>query len=210
MYRLGELSDSRRKMIGSALLLAGLAGLVLGVVTIHWASIAETEVVNGVEVPVVVDYLNWFPRGALWLGIGYLIVFGATTLALVGGVFLWVLNQKMTWTRATVAAFLAWVALVFYLGMVPSEFLTFAQTELEWSSQRIALTIPPVLVLNNSVDISWAAIRDSIQVGYSLGMLGGAIVLGLQIQKIKDGRPAKARPAELISPYGRPLLKGDR
>jgi hypothetical protein len=210
MYRLGELSDSRRKMIGSVLLLAGLVGLALGVVFIHWASIPETEVINGVEVAVVVDYLNWFPRGALWLGIGYLIVFGATTLALVGGAFLWVLNQKMTWARATTASFLTWIALVFYLGMVPSEFLTFAQTELEWSSQRIALTIPPILMLNNTVEISWAAIRDSIQVGYSMGMLGAAIVLGLQIQRIKDGRPAKARPVELVSPYGRPLIKGDR
>jgi len=210
MYRLAELSDSRRKMIGSALLLAGLAGLALGVVWIHWSSVPETEMINGVEVPVVVDFLNWFPRGALWLGIGYLIVFGATTLALIGGAFLWVLNQRMTWARATVAAFLSWVALVFYLGMVPSEFLTFAQTELEWSSQRVAVTLPPALLLNNTVEISWAAIRDSIQVGYSLGMLGAAIVLGLQIQKIKAGRPPKASPAELVSPYGRPLVKGDR
>lgn len=210
MYRLGELSDSRRRMIGSALLLAGLAGLALGVVVIHWSSIPATEVVDGMEVPVVIDYLNWFPRGALWLGLGYLIVFGATTLALVGGFFLWVLNQEMTWARATIASLLTWIALVFYLGMVPSEFLTFAQTELEWSSQRIALTIPPILVLNNTVDISWAAIRDSIQVGYSMSMLGVAVVLGLQIQRIKDGRPAKARPAELVSPYGRPLVKGDR
>ncbi len=210
MYRLAELSDTRRRTIGAALLIAGLLGLVVGVVVIHWASFPETEVVNGLEVPVVVDYLNWFPRGSLWLGLGYLIVFGATSLALVGGTFLWVLNQKMTWARATIAAMLTWIALVFYLGMVPSEFLTFAQTDLDWSSQRIAITIPPILVLGNEIDISWAAVRDSIQAGYSMGMLGLAIVLGLQIQKIKDGRPAKAQPSELLSPYGRPLLRGDR
>ena len=191
------------------MLFAGLVGLVLGVIVIHWSSFPETEVVNGVEVPVVLDFMNWFPRGGLWLGIGYLIVLGAVTLALVGGAMLWVLNQPMTWTRATVAAMLAWIGLVFYLGMVPSEWLTYAQTQLDWSSQRIALTIPAWLMLNNTVEISWAVVRDSIQMGYSLGMLGVAIVLGIQIQKMKDGRPASAAPAELVSPYGRPLVKGD-
>lgn len=189
--------------------MAGLLGLVVGVITIHWSSIPATEVVDGVEVPVVVDFMNWFPRGGLWLGLGYLIVLGSVTLCLVGGAMLWVLNQPMTWTRATTAAMLSWVGLVFYLGMVPSEWLTFAQTELNWSSQRVALTIPAWLVLNNSIDISWAVIRDSIQAGFSLGMLGLAIVLGLQIQKMKDGRPASAQAAEPISPYGRPLVRGE-
>lgn len=200
MYRLAELSESRRKMLGGGLLTAGVVGLALGVIVIHWSSYPED---------VVVDFMNWFPRGALWLGVGYLIVFGATTLALVGGATLWVLNQPMTWARAAIAAMLAWIGLIFYLGMVPSEFLTYAQTELDWSSQRIALTIPPWLMLNNTVEISWAVVRDSIQAGYTTGMLGAAIVLALQIQKMKDGRPASARPAELVSPYGRPLVKGD-
>jgi hypothetical protein len=210
MYRLGELSDGRRKQIGSALLVLGLLGLTIGVIWIHWASIPETELVDGVEVPVVVDFLDWFPRGIWWKAAGYLIVMGSTTMSLVGATFLWVLNQPMTWARATVAALITWVALVFFFGMVPSEWLNFATTDLEWSSQRVALEIPPFLVLGNTVDISWAAIRDSVQMSYSLGMLGVAAVLGLQIQKIKDGRPAKAAPAELISPYGRPLVRGDR
>ncbi len=209
MYRLTELSDRRRKQIGGALLTAGLVGLILGVITVHWSSIPQTEIVNGVEVPVVVDFMNWFPRGGLWLGVGYLIVLGSVTLALAGAAMLWVLNQPMTWTRAAVAAMITWVGLVFFLGMVPSEWLTYAQTELDWSSQRVAFTIPAWLVLNNPVEISWAVIRDSVQAGFSLGVLGLAIVLALQFQKMKDGRPASARPAEVVSPYGRPLVKGD-
>lgn len=209
MYRLAELSDARRRSIGGALLLLGLAGLVLGVIWIHWSSIPETESVNGVEVPVVVDYLNWWPRGILWKGVGYLVVLGAATMTLVGATFLWVLNQRMTWARATVAAMIAWVALVFYFGMVPSEWLNYAQTDLDWSAQRAAITIPPFLVLGNTVDISWAAIKDSIQMGYSLGLLGFAGFLAIQIQKIKEGRPASAAPAEKKSPYGRPLVKGN-
>lgn len=210
MYRLGELSDARRRRIGVGLLILGFLGLVLGVIWIHWSSLPQTEIVNGVETPVVVDYLNWWPRGTLWQGVGYLVILGATTMTFLGAVFLWVLNQRMTWARATVAALITFSALVFYFGMVPSEWLNFAQTDLDWSSQRVAVTIPPFLVLGNNVDISWAAIKDSIQMGYSLGLLGFAGVLAIQIQKIKEGRPASAAaPAEKKSPYGRPLVKGN-
>ena len=200
MYRLAELTDRRRKQIGGGLLVAGLLGLVVGVIVIHWSSFTDSDVVT---------FMPWFPRGTLWLGLGYLIVLGAVTLCLVGGAFLWVLNQPMTWTRATIASMLSWIGLVFYLGMVPSQWLTFAQTQLDWSSQRIALTLPRWLMLNNTVEISWAVIRDSVQMGFSLGMLGVAIVLGIQFQKMKEGRPASAAPVELVSPYGRPLVKGD-
>lgn len=208
MYRLGELSDARRRAIGGGLLVAGLLGLILGVIWIHWSSIPKTELVNGVEMEVVVDYLNWWPRGTIWKGLGYLIVLGATTLALVGACFLWVLNQKMTWARATVAGMIAWLALVFFFGIVPSEWLNYAQTDLDWSGQRVAVTIPPILVLGNTVEISWAVVKDSISMGYHLVMLGVAAVLALQLQKIKEGRPASAAPAEKKSPYGRPLVKG--
>ncbi len=207
MYRLGELSDARRKSIGGGLLLLGFLGLVLGVVWIHWSSLPETELIDGVEVQVVVDYLDWWPRGIWWKGVGYLIILGATTLTLVGAAFLWVLNQRMTWARATVAAMLTWIALVFYFGMVPSEWLNFAQTDLEWGNTT-ALVIPPWLVLGNTVEISYAAIKDAISGGYHIVMLGAAAVFALQVQRIKDGRPASAAKPEPKSPYGRPLVKG--
>jgi hypothetical protein len=41
-------------------------------------------------------------------------------------------------------------------------------------------------------------------------MLGVAAVFALQVQKIKEGRPASAAaPAEKKSPYGRPLVRGN-
>lgn len=187
-------------MIGATLLILGLLGIALGVIWIHWASFPEDA---------VVDFLNWFPRGIYWKGVGYLIVLGATTLALIGGSMLWLLNQEMTWARATVASIVTFMALVFYFGMVPSEWLNFAQTDLDWSSQRVAVTIPSWLVLGNEVELSWAFVKDNIQMIYSLGMLAFAGVLAIQIQKMKDGRPASAAKSDPISPYGRPLVKGD-
>jgi len=200
MYRLGELSDARRKLIGSGMLIAGVLGLVLGVIWIHWSSIPLTETVDGVEMPVVVDYLNWWPRGRFWKGFGYLIVLGATTIALVGATFLWVLNQKMTWARATVAGMLAWLALVFFFGMVPSEWLNYAQTDLDWSPQKIALTLPSWLVLGNDITISFAALKDAISAGYNTGLLVAAPVFALMIQKMKDGRPVSAAAEEPSGP----------
>ncbi len=209
MYRLAELSERQRRMIGAGLLLSGLAGLVIGVVWIHWSSFPETQLIDGVEVAFVVDYMNWFPRGPLWKGIGYLIVGGAGTFAIVGATFLWVLNQRMTWARATVAAFIGWVALVFFFGIVPSEWLNFAQTDLEWGNDA-AITIPPILVLNNELALSYSAIKDAISMGYHVVMLGLGGVLALQIQKMKKGRPPEKMPEAQRSPYGRPLVKGER
>lgn len=210
MYRLAELSDARRRSIGGGLLLLGFLGLVLGVIWVHWSQLPQNELVDGELVPVTVEYLNWWPRGMFWKGVGYLVVLGATTMILVGATFLWVLNQPMTWARATFAAFIAFTALVFYFGMVPSEWLNYAQTDLNWSNQRVAVAIPPFLVLGNSVEISWAVLKDSIQMGYSLGLLGFAGFLTIQIQKMKEGRPASAAAAaEKKSPYGRPLVKGN-
>jgi hypothetical protein len=210
MYRLGELSDARRRAIGGGLLILGFLGLVLGVMWIHWSSYPQSQLVDGAEVPYVVDFLNWWPRGTLWKGLGYLVVLGTTTMALVGATFLWVLNQRMTWARATVAGMIAWLTLVFFFGIVPSEWLNYAQTDLDWSSQRVAVTIPPALVLGNNVELSWAALKDSISMGYHIVMLGVAAVFVLQVQKIKEGRPAgAAAPAEKKSPYGRPLVRGN-
>lgn len=208
MYRLAELSDSRRKMIGWTLLIVGTIGLAIAVWWIHFSSYPETEIVDGIEVPVVLDSFNWVPRGALSKGIGYLTSFGSTQLMILGALFIWVLNQKMTWARAVFAAFVTWLELVVIFGIVPSEWLNYATTDLDWSAQREALVIPPWLVLGNEVGISYAALKDAISMGYHIVMLGGGAVLALQIQKMREGRPAKAQ-AERKSPYGRPLVKGD-
>jgi hypothetical protein len=208
MYRLAELSDSTRKKAGWGMLLLGTGLLTAGVIWLHFASLPPTHVVDGVEVPLVVDYFNWVPRSALWQGIAYLVIFAASQMMIVGAVFLWVLNLRMTWSRAVFTAYLTWLELVIIFGMVPSEWLNFAQTDLDWSSQKVALVVPPILVLGNTVEISYAVLKDSISMGYHLVMLAAAAIFTLELQKIRKGRPVSAEKPEKRSPYGRPLVKG--
>src|SRR5665811_1671433 len=154
MYRLGELNDSQRLTYGTAMLGVGTLLMVVGVIVVHWASFPETDLVDGEAVPVVVDYLNWMPRGIWWTALGYVIAFGAAQLMVVGAAFVFVLGRKMTWTVASIAAFIAWVEMVVIFGIVPSEWLNFAQTDLNWSSQRFVPGLDPIpsfLVLGNEI-----------------------------------------------------------
>jgi hypothetical protein len=208
MHRLAALSKSQRSRYGWSMMVGGAFLLILAVWWIHYSSLSVTTIVGGVEVPVVVDYFNWVPRGWYWKALGYLAAFAASQLLLAGAAIVWVLGEKMTWARAAFTAFLAWIELVLIFGIVPSEWLNLSQTDLNWSPQRVAFTIPPWLVLGNQVSISLAALKDMISMGYHVVMLAAAAVFGVQVQNLNKPRPAAEKPAE-FSPYGRPLVRGE-
>lgn len=214
MYRLGELNASQRLTYGTAMLGVGTLAMILGVIVVHWASIPESDFVDGEFVPVVVDYLNWMPRGMWWKALGYVIAFGASQLMVVGALFVFVLGRKMTWAVASMAAFIAWVEMVIIFGIVPSEWLNFSQTDLDWSNQRLVPGLDPIpsfLVLGNDISISWAVVKDTISMTYNMAMLVGGAILAYKLQDIYSGRPeAASEKAAATSPYGRTLVKGDR
>lgn len=205
MYRLGALERGTRLRMGASLLVLGTIALTVGVVVVHYALLPRSEMVDGVEIPVDVGALGALIPYNIWVKFaGYLFALMASQMMLVGGAFLWVLNQKMTWARATVAAFLVWVELVVVFGIVPSEWLNFSQTDLDMSPSKIALTIPSWIVLGNTVELSQAAVKDAISGGYHMVMLGVGAVFAFKLQDI--GKTAPAAP-EKVSPYGRPLVK---
>ncbi|MDE0230748.1 MAG: hypothetical protein OXI56_08795 [bacterium] len=208
MHRIAAINDRTRILIGSLSLLVGTGLMAVAVLWVHYSALPQTEIVNGVSTAVVVDYFNWIPRGWFWKSVGYLVALGASQMMLLGAAFLWVLNQKMTWARAAFAAFLVWIELVLVFGIVPSEWLNLSQTDLDWSGQRIAFSIPAFLMLGNDVTISWAVIKDSISGAYNLGTLAGAGLVAYLLQQVY--KPPKRRVAAAkTSPYGRPLMKGD-
>ena len=186
----------------------GTGLLAVAVLWVHYSKLPQTEIINGVSTTLVVDYFNWIPRGWFWKSLGYLAALGASQMMLLGAAFLWVLNQKMTWARAAFAAFLVWMEFVIVFGIVPSEWLNLSQTDLDWSGQRIAFNIPPLLMLGNEVSISWGVLKDAISGTYNLATLAGAGLFAYLLQQIY--KPPKKRTAVRLSPYGRPLVKGDR
>ena len=117
MYRLGEMSDGRRKATGWGLLLIGTGVLIAGVIWIHFTSLPLDE--DG-------GLFDWIPRAianspsALWKALGYVTVGLASQMMILGAFFICVLNQKMTWARAAFAAFLTWIELIVIFGMIPS------------------------------------------------------------------------------------------
>ncbi len=209
MYRLGALTEHQRTRYGWSLMTLGVIGLALGVFVVHYANFPETIVEGGVERPLVLGEFDWMPRGWVPKTIGYLIAFGGSQMMIVGAALAFLLGRSMTWARAAFAAFLAWMEMVLLFGIVPSEWLNLTQTDLDWSSQRIAFTIPPWLVLGNQVDISWAVLKDSVSMGYNLTVLVGAAIFAYKLQDIGSEPPTPAEKPEKMSPYGRPLVRSD-
>jgi len=208
MHRLSELDQKQRTRLGVAALIMGTVALAVGVVIAHYAAFPETEFIDGIEVPVQVDYLGWIPRGWQWVTLGQIIGFGGSQFMVIGALFLWFIGRKLTWARATFGAFLAWIQLVLYFGVIPSEWLNLTQGPLEFTAQRVAFTIPKWLVLGNEVDVSLSALKDVVSGAYNTVMLGAAIVFAYKIQDWGKKKP-DAAAEEKQSVYGRPLVKGD-
>ena len=208
MHRIAAINHQIRILIGWSSLLLGTGLMAVAVLWVHYSKLPQTEIINGVSTTLVVDYFNWIPRGWFWKSLGYLAALGASQMMLLGAAFLWVLNQKMTWARAAFAAFLVWMEFVIVFGIVPSEWLNLSQTDLDWSGQRIAFNIPPILMLGNEVSISWGVLKDAISGTYNLATLAGAGLFAYLLQQTY--KPPKKRTGVRLSPYGRPLVKGDR
>lgn len=193
--------------MGWSLLLGGALLLVVAVLWVHYSSFPKTTIIDGVTTPVTVDYFNWVPRGWAWKSLGFLAAFGASQMLLGGAALAWVLGEKMTWARATFVAWLVWIEFVLIFGIVPSEWLNLSQTDLDWSPQKIFVTLPSWLVLGNEVSISYSALKDIVSMGYHNFAIAGAIIFAYRIQVIGKPRKVAEKPAP-VSPYGRPLITG--
>lgn len=207
MARLSEMIQRHRGRIGSLSIVLGALLAAGGVIIAHYALFPVTEVVAGVEIDVEVDYFGWIPRGWLPVTIGQIIAVTGAQLIVFGAAVLWVIDKRLTWARATFAAFLIWIELVFFFGIIPSEWLNLSQGPLDMSAARVAFTIPSWMVLGNEVAVTYAAIKDAISGAYNTI---APFVLFVLVYKLQDwGKKAPAEAAApRTSPYGRPLVKG--
>jgi hypothetical protein len=138
-----------------------------------------------------------------------MIALGGVFLMMAGATLAFLYQRKMTWARASVGAALFTGLMMILFGIIPNQWLTLTQAVWEWTPQKILITIPPELVLNNDVAISYAVVKDAIVTGYvvvTMGLVAFVMIKWQDHQKKVDSGP----PPQPVSTYGRPMTKVDR
>lgn len=190
------MDERQRTYIGIGGIAVGLIVFTVGILIAHFTNL-PLEDSNGN--PVLPD----IPRGWVLFTTGQIIAVGGSQIMIIAAVYAWVFEKPMTWARASFAAMLAWIQLVLYFGIIPSEMLNLAQGALGWTA-RPFFTIPKWLVLNNDVTITYKALKDMIVAGYYTNATF-ALFVGIYIaqEKLKERR--EAPKVVEISAYGRPI-----
>lgn len=134
-------------------------------------------------------------------------------------------GTPVTWGEAFVAGVWVFTLLFMLYGVVPHQFLAWADNELEWRSDTIGIPLGPLgQLLNGSLGIQEGrlfpegvplpngtfivtaqVLRDVIASGLYIVFLVIQIKMWLWWQKRDKVKPDQA---ELTSAYGRPLVRG--
>jgi len=116
-------------------------------------------------------------------------------------------GTPVTWAEAMLAAMYVFVLFFLAYGVVPHQFITHADAELNWRPDKI-LTGPEVggqgLLEYLPFEITYQVIRDIIVVGIYAVFLGLQIFMWSFWQNRGKKKPSLELPA---STYGRPLVK---
>jgi hypothetical protein len=189
-------------------LAAGLTAIAIGAVV----TIAASMFVHAAESPttdaVGNEIYTFVPRGWFPATIGQLTAIGGVFLILGGATLAFVYGRPFTWARAAIGAWLFTAMAVVVFGVIPNQWVALAQASLEWTPQKILVTIPPALVLGNEVSISYATLQQMIIGGYPVVMLG--LIATVMVQWQKRTRAVKKPKPTPVSAFGRPMRDGSR
>lgn len=184
-------------------LIVGLAAIVIGLVTALVASwlvhATEAEVVNDLGV----ELYPWIPRGWFWTTASQFIAVNGVVIVIAGAAVAFVWDRPLTWARAAVGAGLFTALMVVFFGVIPNQMLTLTQGPLEWTGQKILVTIPPWLVLGNEVSISAEMLKDALVAGFATT---NVFIVAILMVVWQNHQRKKAEPQpQKVSQYGRPL-----
>ena len=135
------------------------------------------------------------------------------TAVVVGGILAYQkrrpVDQVVTWGEAMVGSLVVFFLMFWVYGVVPHQWLTWADNELNWRVDKIVYG--PGDILKSQEDGGWSPIRinyivvrDLIAVAIYLVALGGNIWMWSAWQK--RGEQQADKPVER-STFGRPLVK---
>jgi hypothetical protein len=108
-------------------------------------------------------------------------------------------GAPLSWGEAMAAAVVAMFLFLWWYGVIPHQWLTWAEGELSWRSDR--LLVEPTG--NQPMTISYKTLADIIAVV----IYGVGLVIHVTMWAVWNDR-GKAKPAEIpASRYGRPLVR---
>ena len=195
------MDSARLRQLGLIAVIVGTAIFTVGFMAAHFTDLPETNSVGQEIYPHV-------PRGWVWVIASKLVGFIGSQILLVGIVLRWLWDRPMTWARASVGAGLFVLESIILMAIIPNEWLGLTQGEFQWTSQRVAFTLPDWLTLNNDIAISYGAIKDVVSGTYSVIVLVAILVGVYQFQERAKRGPADEKLS--TSDYGRPVVKGSR
>ena len=189
-------SERTRAIIGVGAVLVGLVVTILGSVVAHMAEAPEVDELGQ-------EIFSLVPRSWVLVTAAQSVALGGVLLILAGLTFGFIYQRKLTWARAMLGALLFSGLMTILFAIIPNQMLTVFQATLDWTPSKIFLTIPPVLVMNNEVEISYATLKDMLVAGYvtTLVIIIPVVMYQLQERAKKADQP-KPTP---VSSYGRPL-----
>lgn len=191
------LNERKRLAIGYLAVLAGIVVTLVASVLVHMAESPEVDDLGR-------ELYSAIPRGWVIVTIAQTVAIGGFLVIMAGIWFAHIHLRKLTWATAMLGALLFSGLMLIIFAIIPNQWLTLAQSTLEWTPQKTFVTIPSFLVLGSEISISFAALKDMLLQGYVITMLLGVPVAMYQIQE-RSKKAKDAPPPTPVSDYGRPL-----
>ena len=187
-------------------LAAGLTAIAIGI----FVTIAASLFVHAAESPttdaVGNELYSFVPRGWFPATLGQLVAIGGIFMILGGTTLAFVYGRPFTWARAAIGAWLFTAMALVVFAVIPNQWVALTQSSLEWTPQKIFVTIPPALVLGNEVAISYSTLQQMIVGGYPVVML--ILIATVMVQWQKRTRAVEKPKPTPVSSFGRPMKEG--
>ncbi len=110
-------------------------------------------------------------------------------------------GTPLTWGEAMIAAVFAFFVIFWIYGVVPHQFLTWADSELGWRPDRLLLG-PGEIFDKLPFTLTWRVVRDIVVSG-----IYGVFLVAHGAAWVLWQKRGQSKPKQELSAFGRPILK---